>query len=76
MKILLLRNVYIGGKFFAEGEQADLTEKDARVLCAMKKARPVTAEDAGAIEQALREESRKALAGKTEAPEDKGGKKK
>lgn len=77
MKIMVLRNVFIGGKFFAEGEKADVTEKEAKALIAMKKARTVTAGDAEAIEKALREDSEKALTGKpADAPEDKGGKRK
>ena len=77
MKIMVLRNVFIGGKFFAEGERPDVTEKDAKTLIAMKKARALTAGDAEAIEKALREDSEKALAGKLiDASEDKGGKKK
>lgn len=77
MKIMVLRNVFIGGKFFAEGERPDVAEKDAKTLIAMKKARALTAGDAEAIEKALREDSEKALAGKLiDASEDKGGKKK
>jgi len=77
MKIMVLRNVFIGGKFFAEGERPDVAEKDAKTLIAMKKARALTAGDAEAIEKALREDSEKALTGKLiDASEDKGGKKK
>lgn len=77
MKIMVLRNVFIGGKFFAEGERPDVADKDARTLIAMKKARALTARDAEAVEQALREDSEKALTGKpADAPEDKGGKRK
>lgn len=77
MKIMVLRNVFIGGKFFAEGERPDVAEKDAKTLIAMKKARAIKAEDAEATEKALREDSEKALAGKLiDASEDKGGKKK
>jgi len=54
MKIMVLRNVFIGGKFFAEGERPDVAEKDAKTLIAMKKARALTAGDAEAIEKALR----------------------
>ena len=50
MKIMVLRNVFIGGKFFAEGERPDVAEKDAKTLIAMKKARALTAGDAEAIE--------------------------
>ena len=77
MKIMVLRNVFIGGKFFAEGERPDVAEKDAKTLIAMKKARAITPEDAEAIEKSLREDSEKALTGKMiDAPEYKGGKRK
>ena len=46
MKIMVLRNVFIGGKFFAEGERPDVADKDAKTLIAMKKARALTAGDA------------------------------
>lgn len=77
MKVYLLRNVLIGGRFFAEGTVLDLPEKESKAVISIGKGRAVTREDAEKIEKTLREDSEKALAGKLiEAPEDKGGKKK
>lgn len=61
MKVMVLRNTVASGQDIFTGKIVDVSDRDARILTAMGKVRPLTEADAKAVKKAMEEETQRVL---------------
>ncbi|OPY74726.1 MAG: hypothetical protein A4E64_02148 [Syntrophorhabdus sp. PtaU1.Bin058] len=61
MKVKVLRNTVASGQDIFEGSIVDVSDRDARILTASGKVRPLTEADADALKKAMKVETERVL---------------